>query len=73
MHLQQSTLKTEFELNVVEEPPTHDQLRSILDYVGASRAGEVIEGATSDKDALAKWKRDQNSFKRPIVKWHAPP
>jgi len=67
VHIQQSTLKVEFELNVEEGTPTSDQVRSILDYVGSSRAGEVVEGATSDKDALAKWKRDHSSFKRPLV------
>lgn len=42
-----------FELNVVEVPtvPTADQLRSILDYVGRNRAGEVVKGALSESDA----------------------
>lgn len=65
-NISSSTLKTEFELQV-EEQPTHDQMRSILDYVGASRAGEVVEGAKDDKDALKKWKANEGSFRRPVV------
>ncbi len=62
-----STLKTEFELNITEDLPTQDQLRSILDYVGAQRAGEVIKGASDEKDALKKWKADNGSFERPLA------
>lgn len=42
-----------FELNVVEAPtvPTVDQLRSILDYVGRNRVGEIVKGARSESDA----------------------
>ena len=65
--LANSTLKTEFELNITEDLPTHDQLRSILDYVGASGAGQVVRGAKDEQDALKKWKADQNSFQRPLV------
>jgi hypothetical protein len=42
-------------------------LRSILDYVGPERAGEIVKGATGPQDALKKWKADQNAFQRPVV------
>ncbi|KFY91546.1 hypothetical protein V500_04614 [Pseudogymnoascus sp. VKM F-4518 (FW-2643)] len=72
-HAQQTknSVETQFELNVVEDPPTPDQLKSILEYVGANGAGKVIQGATSEKDALTKWKKDSGSFQRPLtVDWN---
>ena len=38
---------------MVEAPtvPTVDQLRSILDYVGRNRVGEIVKGARSESDA----------------------
>ncbi|KAL8671129.1 MAG: hypothetical protein Q9168_004362 [Polycauliona sp. 1 TL-2023] len=61
--------RTEFELNVTEDPPTSDQLRSILEYVGsgAGRAGQIVEGATGETDAIAKLKENPDSFQRPVV------
>ncbi|KFZ10677.1 hypothetical protein V502_07995 [Pseudogymnoascus sp. VKM F-4520 (FW-2644)] len=72
-HAQQTknSVETQFELNVVEDAPTPDQLKSILEYVGANGAGKVIQGATSEKDALTKWKKDSGSFQRPLtVDWN---
>ncbi|KAL9602020.1 MAG: hypothetical protein Q9219_002128 [cf. Caloplaca sp. 3 TL-2023] len=69
-HTQQNKLqRTEFELNVTEEPPTSDQLRSILEYVGSSagRAGQIVEGAVDEADALRKLKEDPNRFQRPVI------
>lgn len=68
-HTQQtkSSLQTQFELNVIEDAPTPDQLKSILEYVGENGAGKVVQGATSGKDAFAKWKKDSGSFQRPLV------
>lgn len=57
----------EFELDVTESPPTADQLRNILDYLGAGHAGKVIKGATGPDDALRKLNSDGNSFIRPLV------
>ena len=61
--------RTEFELNVTEDPPTSDQLRTILEYIGSSagRAGQIIEGAADEADALRKLKEDPDRFKRPVV------
>ncbi|KFY80951.1 hypothetical protein V499_00246 [Pseudogymnoascus sp. VKM F-103] len=72
-HTQQtkSSVQTEFELNVIEDAPTPDQLKSILEYVGENGAGKVVQGATSGKDAFTKWKKDKGSFQRPLtVDWN---
>lgn len=63
--------RQEFELEVTEEPPTEDQLQSILEYVGVSRAGEVVTGAKSLSDALKKLELNKDSFQRPLV-WSLP-
>ncbi|OAX81276.1 hypothetical protein ACJ72_04384 [Emergomyces africanus] len=52
--------RSEFELNVTEDPPTPDQLKSILDYVGAG-------GARDRLDALRRLKEDGEKFVRPVV------
>jgi hypothetical protein len=43
-----------FELDVIEEPvvPTGDQLRSIIEFVGPNRIGDIVEGATSKAEAM---------------------
>ncbi|KAL9004692.1 MAG: hypothetical protein Q9188_002488, partial [Gyalolechia gomerana] len=75
-HSHQNKLqRTEFELNVTEDPPTSDQLRTILEYVGAGagRAGQIVEGAVDEADALRKLKEDPNRFQRPVVGLLCPP
>ncbi|QDS69863.1 hypothetical protein FKW77_000435 [Venturia effusa] len=63
--------RTDFDLDVQEAEPTEDQLKSILEYVGESGAGKVVEGANSVRDAVRKVKEDAGRFKRPlIVDWH---
>ena len=59
--------RSEFELNVTEKPPTSDQLRTILEYVGAKRAKDVVEGAKDENDAMRKLQEDSSRFKRPVV------
>lgn len=59
--------RSEFELEVTEEPPTEDQLRSILEYLGPNSAGTAIKGAADEADALRKLKANGNSFERPFV------
>ncbi|KAL8939600.1 MAG: hypothetical protein Q9211_002670 [Gyalolechia sp. 1 TL-2023] len=69
-HSRQNKLqRTEFELNITEDPPTSDQLRTILEYVGsgAGRAGQIVEGAVDEADALRKLKEDPNRFQRPVI------
>jgi len=61
----------EFELDVTEEPPTPDQLRTILEYVGAQRAGTIIKGAKDEADAMRKLKENGDNFQRPLtVDWN---
>lgn len=69
--------QAEFQLEVSEQPPTSDQLRSILDYVAANGnggakkktyvPGEIVKGARDAEDALKRFKEDSERFVRPIV------
>ncbi|KAI9737904.1 MAG: hypothetical protein M1834_009274 [Cirrosporium novae-zelandiae] len=60
-----------FELNVTEDAPTSDQLRTILQYVGAGRVGELVKGARNEPDALRKLKESGENFQRPVtVDWN---
>jgi hypothetical protein len=58
--------RTEFELDVTEAPPTSDQLKNILEYLGGS-AAKVIPGAADESDALRRLKADGETFQRPLV------
>ena len=67
-HTHQNKLqRTTFELNVTEEVPTSDQLRTILEYVGEQKAGEVVEGAKDSEDAVRRLKENAKSFRAPVV------
>lgn len=67
-HSHQSNPKRpEFELDVVEEPPTTEQVRSMLEYAGSSRVGEIIKGAKDQNDGLKKLKENQSNFQWPVV------
>lgn len=66
-HTKQSTQQHEFELDVTEEPPTADQLRTILEYVGAQRASTIIKGAKDEADAFRKLKENGDNFQRPLA------
>lgn len=67
-HSHQNKLqRTQFELNVTEEPPTGDQLRTILEYIGESKAPQIVEGAKDTEDAIRKLKKDAKRFKSPVV------
>ena len=61
------TGRQEFELNVTEDPPTSDQLRSILEYIGAKRVGEIVRGARDEADAMRKLQQNSENFQRPLV------
>jgi len=56
-----------FDLDVVEGPPTSDQLRSIIEYVGERNAGRVVPGAEGAADAARRMRMDMNAFRRPLV------
>ncbi|KAI3330609.1 DUF1687-domain-containing protein [Ustulina deusta] len=63
--------RQDFELNITEDPPTADQLRTILEYVGKSKISSIIQGATNEKEALKKFKESIDSLQRPlIVDWN---
>ncbi|KAL7795850.1 thioredoxin-like protein [Trichoderma ceciliae] len=59
-----------FELNITEDPPTIDQVQTILEYVGQSGASQIVKGARDDKDALKKFKENKENLLRPLtVDW----
>ncbi|PBP27686.1 hypothetical protein BUE80_DR001366 [Diplocarpon rosae] len=67
---QSKSQRPEFELEVTEEPPTQDQLKSILEYVGAHQADTIVNGARDEADALRKLKENSENFQRPVtVDW----
>lgn len=67
-HTSQNKLqRTDFELNVTEEPPTGDQVRTILEYIGERRASQLVDGARDAQDAMRKLKEDERRFKVPVV------
>ncbi|KAK6355369.1 hypothetical protein TWF696_004478 [Orbilia brochopaga] len=61
--------KQVFELDVVEGPMTTTQLRSVLDYVGDAKVGDIVEGARGVTDAMKILEGANNAdkLKRPIV------
>ena len=67
-HSEQNKLqRNDFELNVTEDPPTKEQMRTILEYVGGKKASQLVEGAKDEADALRKLGEDSNKFRRPLV------
>jgi hypothetical protein len=56
-----------FDLDVVEGPPTDDQLRNIIQYVGERNADSVVPGAEGAADAARRLRKDMNAFRRPLV------
>lgn len=63
------TQRADYDLDIQEQPPTGDQLKSILQYVGPGKAGTIVQGARDVTDAIEKVKRDGGLFNRPLV-WH---
>ena len=59
--------RTDTMVDVQEGPPTSDQLSSILEYIGPSKAGTVVKDATGSTDALRKFKGNESLFQRPLV------
>lgn len=54
---------------MTEEPPTEDQFKSILEYLGGgSKAGKLISGAKDEADGLRKLKSNPGSFQSPVVR-----
>jgi hypothetical protein len=53
---------------VTTAPPTPDQLRNILDYVGGGvKPSDLVQGAKDAKEALELFKKDEGKFVRPVV------
>lgn len=63
----ESVKREPFELDLTESIPTEDQLRSIAEYMGDNKIGDVVTGATSITDAVKKLAADEGAFKRPLV------
>lgn len=61
--------REEFELDVTEEPPTEDQLKSILEYVGTSEISKLVKGAKTELEAVKKLKENGENFQRPVVRF----
>ncbi|KAI1334686.1 DUF1687-domain-containing protein [Xylariaceae sp. FL0016] len=63
--------RQEFELHITEEPPTSDQLKTILEYAGQSRISSIIQGTSTEAEALKKFRENADSLSRPlVVDWH---
>jgi len=63
--------RPEFKLEVTETPPTADQLRTILGYVGQQRVGSIVKGANDEQEALRKFNENVENLQRPVVvDWH---
>ncbi|EOO01688.1 putative duf1687 domain containing protein [Phaeoacremonium minimum UCRPA7] len=64
---QSDSSRAEFDLNITEDPPTADQLQTILEYVGKPRISSIVKGATTENEALKKFKESAENFQRPVV------
>ncbi|RKF62702.1 putative duf1687 domain containing protein [Erysiphe neolycopersici] len=58
-----------FELEITEELPTRDQLRSILEYVreGPGIESVIINGAKNEDDAWKKMIANSDNLHRPLI------
>lgn len=65
---QTTSAREQFDLNITEDPPTEDQVKTILGYVGPSGIASVIKGAKDEKDALRKFKESNGNFIQPVVR-----
>ncbi|KAI8627817.1 DUF1687-domain-containing protein [Xylariaceae sp. FL1651] len=59
--------RQQFELNVTEDPPTADQLKTIFEYVGKNKISSIVQGASNENEALKKFKESTENFKRPVI------
>ncbi|KAI9670920.1 MAG: hypothetical protein M1817_003805 [Caeruleum heppii] len=71
-HSSQNELqRTQFDLNVTEDSPTSDQLRTMIEYVGPRGVGSLVKGARDEADAMRKLKENADNFQRPVtVDWN---
>ncbi|EGS22964.1 uncharacterized protein CTHT_0014430 [Thermochaetoides thermophila DSM 1495] len=59
--------RPEFKLEITENPPTPEQLQTILEYAGSKRISTIVRGATNQAEALRKFKESPDNFIRPVV------
>ncbi|CAF9926099.1 MAG: hypothetical protein GOMPHAMPRED_004060 [Gomphillus americanus] len=59
--------RNDLDLDVSEEAPTGDQLKTIIEYLGVDKANTVVRGANSITDAIKKLEQDKNLFQHPII------
>ena len=52
---------------MTEDPPTKDQMRTILEYAGGKKASQLVQGAVDEVDALQKLGENGEKFQRPVV------
>lgn len=57
----------DFDLDIVEAPPTETQLRSIIEALNEKDINKVVQGASGIKEAVEKLKENPGSFTRPLV------
>ncbi|KAI9682445.1 MAG: hypothetical protein M1829_000237 [Trizodia sp. TS-e1964] len=65
-------IRSNFELEVTENAPTSDQLKTIFRYLGGGHAaiGKVVRGSIGEADAISKIARNPSYFARPVtVDW----
>ncbi|CAK7229535.1 hypothetical protein SCUCBS95973_007256 [Sporothrix curviconia] len=62
-----SARREPFDLNITEDPPTSDQLQTILEYVGASGIPAIVKGASTQTEAMRKFRESHDNFQRPVV------
>jgi hypothetical protein len=61
-----SPQQTEFQLEITEDPPTPDQLKTILEYVGNSSIPFIVKGANTENEAFRKLKESIDNDTMPL-------
>lgn len=59
--------RPEFKLEITEQPPTPDQLQTILEYAGSQHIPSIVKGATTQDEALRRFRESVENFQRPVV------
>jgi hypothetical protein len=57
--------REEFELSITEDPPTPEQLKSILEYIGTQRASTIVKGAKDKAEAMKNSRKMRRTFRSP--------
>ena len=60
--------REEFELNITKDPPTSEQFKRILEYIGAQRASTIVKSAKNKADAMKKLKENGENLQKPVVR-----